>query len=147
KFNNENDLEAFGLKNTVLNTLEYIIPFVNLTDAMTSGKAASVYVLGLSASVINPSAIGLFGVFNLMLPEYVWFVSFIFGWLVAMVYNRINRIIDKDVKLIVFYFFTYFLIHCFMSGNFNVLIGSLVIKLILLFFYMKYNKIIYKYLR
>lgn len=135
---------VFGLKNTFLSIADYIVPLVDFNSIMSTGRAVSVYVQNLPPSVVNSGSVGLFGTFNLMSPGFVWFLSFVFGFLIALGYNKIGTLNDPDVKLIVFYFFTYFLIHCFMSGNFNVLVGSLIIKIVLLYLYIKTAELLYK---
>lgn len=140
-YNQEVLTKVFGIKNTLLSILEFVVPFVSFTDTMSTGKAVSMYVLGLPSTAVNASAIGLFGAFNLMYPGLVWLLSFFFGIVLAIGYNKIGKLQDPDIKLIVFYFFTYFVIHMFMSGNFNVLVGLLIIKLVLIIIYIKIAKL------
>ena len=129
--------EAFSVKNILSEIIERTIPFFNVTNSMDSGKAVSVYVNGLPEDYANASALGLFGAFEFILTRMVWLLSLFYGWLIGKLYVWCYRIKDADLRLIIFYFISYFVISSFMSGNMGFLLSLLIIKVILLFVYLR----------
>lgn len=126
--------QSFSLGSTALRIVDFILPG-RLTNDLATGQAISLHIFGFEEDKKFGGAIGLFGALNIAFKTYAWVSVLLGGILLGMVYKKIRFIQDEDIKLIIFYFFSYFLVHTFMSGNFDRLIALLIIKIVLLYFY------------
>ncbi|SFT45521.1 hypothetical protein SAMN04489724_0827 [Algoriphagus locisalis] len=136
--------DVYGLQQTLVRVVDYIIPFGKFTDSIGTGKAVSVYVFGFDMDHLFGGALGVFGSLLIGNSTFVEFAVFGYGIFISFIYLLLSRIFDDDLKIIFFYIFSYFLIHSFMSGNFDRLIGLLIIKIVLTIVYIYISFILTK---
>lgn len=133
--------ESFGLGSTALRIADFILPG-RFTNDLATGQAISLHVFGFESDKKFGGAIGLFGALNIAFKQSIWISVIIAGLVLGIGFRKIGYIKDENIRLVIFYFFSYFLVHTFMSGNFDRLIALLIIKIFLLFFYMRIANVI-----
>ncbi|MGK0390255.1 MAG: hypothetical protein ACI94Y_003006 [Maribacter sp.] len=135
KYNVKELREIFSMKETALRVVNGCIPTAKVTNSPSMGVGVSWYVHGFSRDFIFAGAIGIFSSLKLTFGKFLYLGLFSYGFLLGSIYKIIGMIRGETLKYILLFIFSLFIVIVSISGNFDIQIITLVMKLAFLVFY------------
>lgn len=134
--------EVFGFGNTLLRSVEYVVPGVNLTSSVSSGVAIGYYIHNFeNRDIAFGGAVGLIGAFILMDDSMIMFYSALTGIIFALLFRISTRQKNHLHSFLIYGIVSFLVLQVTISGNFDALIAKYFIKLIWIFAYARIFKL------
>ena len=128
--------ESFSISEVLKRSVSMTIPGVKAGSTLGSGVAIGRYINGLPAAEAFAGAIGSIGSFQLMMPPGLdWLAKLIFGFIVGGYVALMRKFQNADLQYILLFFLSYFVLFSIMSGNYDLLISLMIIKVSLTLVY------------
>jgi hypothetical protein len=137
--------DTFSIGEVFFSAVYMLVPFSE-SNYETSGVAVGHVVEGFNDNVVHAGALGGYSGLELMFRDQLYIGVILFGVVIVIGTILLNKIKSPFIKFIMFFFYSYFLLLSIMSGNFDVCIAMLGLKLALfvVYFYPVYNFKLFK---
>ncbi len=127
---------CFNLPETFKRAIGMTIPGIKLHNTLGTGVAVGRYIHDLPAEDAFAGAIGSIGSFKFMCaPAWVSIAKILFGAVFGGYISLLRNIRNNDLQYILVFFISFVMLFAVMSGNYDLLIALMIIKLALLGIY------------